>query len=144
MTGVALFRISQPKPEAQFEPKKKLGTHQCSRHHPRPRESRTGGSELSCVHSLLLINGNRREVHLHPGIVTMNLSHNLFLRMLRHQGMPSQTPSPLSFSSWPWIKTRAELFCSCQTKPTREIEEGRVHLDKVSSTSQSVLTDCYL
>ena len=37
MTGVALFRISQPKPEAQFEPKKKLGTHQCSRHHPRPK-----------------------------------------------------------------------------------------------------------
>jgi hypothetical protein len=61
------------------------------------------GRTSSCVHSLLL------EVHLHPGIVTMNLSHYLSSRTLRHQGMPSHPPSQAGRES------RLDLGSSCQT-----------------------------
>jgi hypothetical protein len=72
MTGVALFPISQSNPEAQFEPKEKLGTI------GQGVEDR--GSGFSRVHSFAPFStGTGGKVHLHPGIMTMNLSHNIFL-----------------------------------------------------------------
>jgi hypothetical protein len=53
MAGVALFRISQSNPDAQFEPKEKAWHLSLAL-----ATILDQGSDLSRVHSLLLINGH--------------------------------------------------------------------------------------
>jgi hypothetical protein len=80
---------------AQFEPNQSLAPYQCFSPQSSAKEVEDRGSCLSRVHSLPPCQ-RAQNVHLHPGTVTMSLSHNRFLRMLRHQGRPSH---PLTLSS---------------------------------------------
>lgn len=81
-------------PRPSLSLKRSLAPINCSRHHPQAKESRIGVRPQSCA---LLVNGHRRKVHLHPRIVTMNLSHNLFPQDAASPGDAITPP----FSSWP-------------------------------------------
>ena len=134
-------RTSQPKPEAKFEPKREAWHLSLLSPPSSAKESENRGSDLSRVHSFGQEEGSPSPLNRDHELITQSSSSGRCVTRGCHH-------TPLLKVTVNQDSSRAICPMPCsEVVPnggTREIEEGSVRLGKVSSTSQSGLTNCYL